>query len=325
MNNYTLKRYCQNDYSSWNAFVQKATNATFQYHRDFMEYHKDRFTDYSLMIYKGNVLVALLPANCLNNCLYSHQGLSSGGLVYGDKLKLAEVILIFKALLQFLNQNSISKIQLRILPVIYHKKPAQELEYALFLAEGQLIRRDSLSVVDLYKPFKMAKGREEGIKRGIKNSLEIIETEELQGFWEQLLIPNLFRKYGVRPVHSLEEIQSLKRRFPNHIRQFNVFDKGRLVAGTTLFESQQLIHCQYISADDSKNQSGSLDFLFYYLLSEVFKDKNYFCFGSSNGNQGKMLNIGLSFWKQSFGAGTFVQDTYEVDTANFSKLEEVFL
>ena len=96
MKNYTVKRYSEKEYDNWNAFVGKAKNATFLFHRDFMEYHKDRFEDYSLMVFKGEKLVAVLPANRLGECVYSHQGLTYGGLVYGEKLKLASVILIFK-------------------------------------------------------------------------------------------------------------------------------------------------------------------------------------------------------------------------------------
>lgn len=46
-----------------------------------MDYHADRFQDASLMIYRKGQLYALLPANRLNNILYSHQGLTYGGLI----------------------------------------------------------------------------------------------------------------------------------------------------------------------------------------------------------------------------------------------------
>jgi hypothetical protein len=45
--NYTVKQYQESDYECWNTFVNQAKNATFLFHRDFMEYHKDRFEDYS--------------------------------------------------------------------------------------------------------------------------------------------------------------------------------------------------------------------------------------------------------------------------------------
>ena len=52
-----------------------------------MEYHNDRFEDFSLMVYKNGKLIALLPANKKDNIVYSHQGLSYGGVVYMKDVK----------------------------------------------------------------------------------------------------------------------------------------------------------------------------------------------------------------------------------------------
>ena len=48
-------------------------------------------------------------------------------------------------------------------------------------------------------------------------------------------------------------------------------------------------------------------------------------FGISNEEQGKKLNGGLSYWKESFGAHILTQDFYEVQTKNYTKLEQVIL
>ena len=67
----------------WDAFVRTSKNGTFLHERRFMDYHADRFSDCSLMIYEDNELVALFPANWDANefVLYSHQGLTYGGLL----------------------------------------------------------------------------------------------------------------------------------------------------------------------------------------------------------------------------------------------------
>ena len=212
-----------------------------------------------------------------------------------------------------------------MIPGIYHQKPAEELLYALFLAEARLTRRDSLAVIDIRKGFQISKGRMEGVAKGIRNNLNIVETTDFDLFWEQILIPNLEIKHKAKPVHSADEIKYLHSKFPENIRQFNVYSNGEIVAGTTVFESDQVVHIQYISANGNKNESGSLDFLFHHLLTVVFKDKPFFDFGISNENQGKNLNNGLSFWKESFGAGTVVQDFYDVATSNFHLLENIIV
>jgi hypothetical protein len=323
--NYTVKRYEKNDCTNWNAFIVKAKNATFLFHRDFMDYHSDRFQDYSLIVLDGDKWVAVLPANAVGNEVFSHQGLTYGGLVYNDKLKLASVIAIFKSVLSFLNDNAIEKLQVKLIPSIYHQKPAEELNYALFLAEAQLIRRDTLSVIDLSKPYSLSKIRKRGMKNGINNGLIIKEVHDFTNFWNEVLIPNLAQKHQAKPVHSLEEITKLKALFPDNIRQFNVYENGIIVAGTTIFESQNVAHCQYISGKEDKNELGGLDLLFQHLITEVFKNKRFFDFGISNENQGRKLNEGLSYWKESFGASTIVHDFYEVETSNYSLLDTVLL
>ena len=325
MKSYSVRKYQETDYKDWNAFIGNAKNATFLFHRDFMEYHKGRFQDYSLLIFDKEKLVSVLPANKVDNVIYSHQGLTYGGLVYSEKMKLASVISIFRSVLIFLNENKIEKLHIKIIPSIYNSKPADELNYALFLAEARLERRDSLSVIDLSKESIISKIRKRGIQKGLLNGLQIIEENDFESFWNEILIPNLDKKHRAEPVHSLKEILRLKLLFPNNIRQFNVYFNEKIVAGTTVFESQNVVHCQYISKNEIVDNLGSLDFLYQFLIKEVFAEKRFFDFGISNESQGKKLNNGLSYWKESFGASTIVQDFYEVKTTNYNLLDTVLI
>jgi hypothetical protein len=325
LKNYTVKRYQENDYENWNAFIGQAKNATFLFHRDFMEYHSDRFQDYSLIVLDGEKWLAVLPANGLGNQVFSHQGLTYGGLIYNEKVKLASVIAIFKSILSFLNDTKMEKLQLKLLPAIYHQKPAEELNYALFLAEAQLIRRDTLAVLDLSKKNSLSKLRKRSTQKGVSNDFLMKEVADFEEFWNEILIPNLAQKHQAKPIHSLEEITKLKALFPENIRQFNVYQNGIIVAGTTIFESENVAHCQYISGNEYKNELGGLDLLFQHLISETFKNKRFFDFGISNENQGRKLNNGLSYWKESFGASTIVQDFYEVKTSNYCLLDTVLI
>ena len=276
MKNYVVKPYQNSDYENWNAFVSQAKNATFLFYRDFMDYHKDRFSDYSLIVLDKEKWIAVLPTNRVGNAVFSHQGLTYGGLVYQEKTKLASVIEIFKSILFFLNTNEIEKLQLKLVPFIYHQKPAEELDYALFLAKAQLIRRDSLAVIDLSKKNVLSKLRKRGVQKGNSHHFIIKEVDDFEDFWNKILIPNLAKKHQAKPVHSLEEITKLKAFFPENIRQFNSYQNGIIVAGTTIFESEKVVHCQYISGDEDKNELGGLDLLFYHLITEVFGKKVFF-------------------------------------------------
>ncbi|RZJ64494.1 MAG: GNAT family N-acetyltransferase [Flavobacterium sp.] len=325
MPNYTIKKFEPSDTNVWNAFVSKSKNGTFLFDRGFMDYHSDRFQDFSLLVYDENELLALLPAHKIDDKVHSHFGLTYGGFVLGEKIKLKEVIWALQAVLKFLSENGIGTFRVKLIPSIYHLFSSDELPYALFVADAKLYRRDSLSVIDLTKPFSISKTRRESIRRGAKNNLEIREESNFKLFWDEILIPNLDKKHEVKPVHSIAEIELLHKRFPENIRHFNVYDNGKIVAGTTVFVSQNVAHPQYISGNDHKNELGSLDYLYHFLITDVFKDAPFFDFGISNEDQGRKLNEGLVFWKESFGAKTVVQDFYEVATANHKLLENVLI
>ena len=325
MKNYTVRLYKKNDFELWNAFIDKAKNATFLINRSFMQYHSDRFSDYSLIIEDGTKWVAVLPANVINNNAFSHQGLTYGGLIYNEKIRLSAVLEIFKASLIFLNNNNIETLQIKLLPSFYAIYPSDELNYALFLADAKLIRRDTNAVIDLQAKFSISKDRIRGVEKGKSFNLVVKEEPDFESFWNEILIPNLAETYDVKPVHSLSEIESLHQKFAKNIRQFNVYQHDKIVAGTTIFETKNVAHSQYISGNADKNKLGSVDFLHEHLLTNVFKDKKYFDFGISNENNGKNLNEGLSYWKESFGANIVVQDFYEVSTANFPLLENILV
>lgn len=325
MKNYTVRRYHSDDFGLWNAFIGTAKNSTFLFHRDFMEYHSDRFEDYSLLVFEADTLVSVIPAHIRDNQFFSHQGLTYGGFVFGPKIKLGEVLAITQSVLQFLHQNQLERFTLKLIPGIYNQFFSEEIEYALFLAQAQLIRRDCLSVIDLTQPFSITKTRKEGIRRGEKNNLVVKEELNFELFWNEILIPNLDKKHDAKPVHSVEEIKKLQQRFPKNIRHFNVYHEGKIVAGTTIFSTEKVAHPQYISGNEKKNELGSLDFLYHYLITEVFNDKNYFDFGPSHEENGKKINEGILFWKESFGAKTTVQDYYEIPTAHYTLLENVLI
>jgi hypothetical protein len=61
------------------------------------------------------------------------------------------------------------------------------------------------------------------------------------------------------------------------------------------------------------------------LMTEVYAQRDVFDFGISNENQGKQVNSGLQFWKESYGAQPVVQHYYQVPTAQHTQLSQVLL
>lgn len=325
MLDYKVTLYKSTDKETWDEFALKSNQDTFLFQRDFMDYHSHTFKDFSLMVYKGGKLIGLLPANLVENSVFSHQGLTYGSLIYSEALKTTDFIQAFKAILEFLYQNEITNLVIKELPYIYmHNQTNNLLHYLLFKTKANLVRIDMHSVIP--KDYRLYSNlRKRGIKKGMKSNLRVEETNDFELFWNEILRPNLDVKHGVKPVHNLEEITLLKSRFKNNIRQFNVFFEDKIVGGTTIFETDKVAHCQYISGNADKNELGSLDFLHHHLIENVFKDKSYFDFGTSNINAGQQINKGLLFWKEGFGARSIPQGFYNIATENHKLLDDVLV
>ena len=323
--NYSVQKYHENDYEKWNAFIAQAKNATFLFHRDFMEYHKDRFDDYSLIVSDEEKWVAVLPANVVDNQVFSHEGLTYGGLVLLLNAKFYDVIYIFKEILNFLNENGIYKLVIKKIPTIYCETFSDEIDYLIHVCNGKTIMKHNISVIKLDSDFKISKSRRECINRGKKLNLVIKEEESLNIFWNDLLIPILKEKYNSKPVHSLEEIRYLKTKFPKNIRHFNVYHNNQIVCGTTIFITKHVVKPQYIAGSESNNSLGSIDYLYDYLINEIAKDKTFFDFGPSHENNGLSIVKNINFWKESFGAHSLVQEFHEVETSKYTLLDTILI
>lgn len=325
MEDYTIIKYQDTQREQWDSFVENAKNATFLFQRGFMDYHSDRFQDHSLMVFYKEKLIAVLPANIKDQTVHSHQGLSYGGLVVSKTITFEQTAKAFGLVLKYLEDAGIETLNLKLLPSIYNVLPSDEMEYLLFILGAKLTRRDISSSVFYEERLKIeSSNRIRGIKRGIKNNLEVREETDFQSFWNEVLVPNLQEAHNQNPVHSIEEITLLHSRFLNSIKQFNVYKDGVIVAGTTIFETPLVAHAQYISANESGRKLGALDFLFDFLIDH-FSDKRYFDFGISNEAQGQKVNKGLLHWKESFGGRSIAHHFYEVKIANRHRLKDMYL
>ena len=309
---FEIIRYTEADKASWDAFVAQSKNGTFLFFRNYMDYHADRFSDHSLMVYYKSSLYALLPANLTGDTLYSHQGLTYGGLLMTDKCKTAVVRDIFIAINNYLRQQGISRVVYKHIPWIYTSLPSEEDMFALSnVCHASLVSRDVASVVMLGNRLPFSVLRKRGIKKAEKAGISIMEMQDCREFWS-LLEHNLMDRYGAHPVHTLEEITLLKSRFPQHIRLFVACQGSRVVGGTLLYMDNQTVKTQYISACEEGKRVGALDLLFSQLLAQCEKDGiRYFDFGTSNHVANDDLNDSLIFQKEGFGGRAVCYDTYE--------------
>lgn len=312
MKNYTVRKYLPEDYSQWNAFISSAKNATFLFQRDFMEYHSDRFEDFSLIILDGEKWVAVLPANIVNDEVFSHQGLTYGGLVFTQKHKATETEGILNSLKIFLKEESIIGLKIKTIPAIYNTISTQELDYFLFQSGAVLYRRDMNLAIDLQSDWQLSKSKLKHFNK-IEIEMELVEENDFSPFWNSVLKPVLEKKYTTLPVHTLEEITSLKKMFPANIRQFSAYLDGKILAGITIFESENVAKSQYGAVNSDGEKSRALDFLFINLIKKYKSEgKKFFDMGIVNENEGKFYNSGLLNQKNELGCAVFNHDFYSL-------------
>ena len=304
--------------NDWDEFVRLSKNGTFLFERGFMDYHSDRFDDCSLMIYEDNSLLALLPANWdeESRTVYTHQGLTYGGLLYTVEATEVQVIRCLQgALLWYMDFLSATSFVYKPVPYIYADSPSQEDLYALFRVGAKLRSRGVSSVVDLANPLRMRKLRLRGAKKAIDNGLYIDRMTDgdwatLEEYWH-LLTSVLEEHHQVKPVYSFEEMKLLMGRFPLNIKLFLVRSEHEIVAGCIVFITKSVAHIQYIASGDKGREMGALDLLFRHLINERFKNMAFIDFGISTEHGGQVLNEGLIFQKEGFGGRAVCYDCYE--------------
>ena len=307
-----ITRYTASQSAEWNEFVQQSKQGTFLFHRSYMDYHADRFADHSLMVWHKGRLSALLPANECDSTLYSHQGLTYGGLITDQQGTSAFVCDTMAAINRYLVQQGFKQVVYKTVPWPYHRLPAEEDLYAItHVCKGQLTVRHISSTIDLSKRLPFTESRRSGLRKALAAGLQVRESgiEGLEGFWH-VLSDNLSMKYAAQPVHTVEEMRLLMECFPQNIRLFTVEDGDKVMGGTVIYLTPQVAHTQYISASPEGKQYGALDLLFDYVLDLDF-DCRYFDFGKSSDGDGDALNRPLIFQKEGFGGRGVCYDWYQ--------------
>ncbi|TWO16483.1 GNAT family N-acetyltransferase [Campylobacter lanienae] len=296
----------------WNIFNKDSKNGLFMFDRNYMDYHSDRFKDNSLIFYEDEKPIALLPCNMSQNTLYSHQGLTFGGFIVDENMKQNKMLECFEILKEYMKKNNFKKFIYKSTPYIYHKIPAQEDLYALFRNNAKLFRIDCSTTIDLQNILKMSDLRKRCIKKAQNNKVEITLSEDFEAF-VMLLNSVLQKQHGVNAVHSAEELKLLYSRFPQNIKLFVAKFNKEIIAATLLFIYDDLVHTQYLAANEKAREIGALDLLIKTLMDEFAKSKKYFDFGISTENGGQFLNQGLISQKEGFGGRTIVHNIFEVN------------
>ncbi len=268
--------------------------------RDFMEYHSDRFEDYSLMIYTDHDLIACIPAHKIDRKFRSHGGLTYGGILLKSfDQKVFEDVLV--ATISHLKNSHFDQIEFDLPPLSYDKSTVK-MELQLQESGFELSRSLCSMGMCLQEEIIISGKKTSGYRNGVFDSLSYVQNEDLEGYWHSVLIPSLQARHNSEPVHSLDEISLLKTRFPKNIILKTVSFKDKVVAGSLFFLDQEVVKNQYAASTSTGFELRAMDFL----NQEAFKEfKNdgfvFFDFGTTHLPDGS-INTGLKRYKSELGA-----------------------
>lgn len=308
-----VTKYEGNSKLEWDNFVKSSKNGHFFFYRDYMEYHSDRFQDFSLIIYndKGNIM-ALLPASIDGDTVISHGGLTFGGFVCDSKMTAAKMLDIFANVKHFLKNAGVRMFIYKCMPSIYNKYPSDEALYALFRNNAELYRRDVSFSIYLPDRLGYQEQRKRAVKKGYRHQYTLQDSSKY-GEYISLLDKILIKYHGTHPVHNANELRLLAEKFPNNIKLYTTEKNGQIEAGIVLFLHAGVVHTQYLANSDEGRKTGALDCLLDWLITDVYKDKTWFDFGISCEQEGRYLNEGLAAQKEGFGARAVVHDFYRIE------------
>jgi len=314
---FRVEEYTKEQEQEWDYFVlRQSVNGTFLQTRNFLNYHpKDRFTDASFLIYQKGKLAAVCPACIVSeqgkNILYSHKGSTFGGVIIRSGFYTAEKV---RQILQAVDEYCAERydsVVFKNTSNLFSVEKGDLLEYMLGCC-GYENYTELSTYIDLEKTGDDVKdGFDRNKKRNILKCEEqgllfrkLNGEEEIRSF-HQLLTINL-SKYGVKPVHTAEElIQFQTVRIPDDVRFYGVFSGAKMLAAGMLFlfPRTRAVHAQNLSADYRFTEFSPVTWL-YYKVIECAKAQGYkyLSWGISTEDAGKKLNMGLIRNKESYGS-----------------------
>jgi hypothetical protein len=296
----------------WDYVLNNSINGTFLHRREFIEYHENQFEDASLLIYYKSNPVAIFPANRVDNKVFSHQGISYGGLIIKNGLNFSKQSQIVKGLLEFFKLRQVSSLEIKSIPVIYSQESQESIDF-LLMSNGAKISFFDITYAIAMPCNQIGRNGRWKIRKSHLRKIDINQSSDYAIFWEELLVPNLKEKFGVNPVHSISEIKTLQSLFPNSIKLYFASEKGQLLGGVCIFETDRVAHVQYVAASSDGKKNRALDYLINHLIQHEFNHKAFFDFGRNVDSLSNEVNMGLVEWKESFGAKPFLQKSYLIE------------
>lgn len=297
----------------WNAFVRASKNGTFLFDRDYMEYHADRIVDASLMAFEGDdesAVVGVLPASRHGERIVSHGGLTYGGWVTDARMTTPAMLRLFELLRAWARDAGATAVHYKAIPRCYHRLPAEEDLYALFIQNAGLVRQDVASIIELPAAPAWAKGRKHALSKARAEGVTAEVSTDFADF--HACLAEALSAHAATPVHTAAELELLAGRFPEQISLYAATRGDEAVAYVLVFDCGQTVHTQYMAARETGRRIGGLEAILYRLQTQDYAHRRYLSFGISTEQDGRVLNLGLIAQKEMFGGRAMVSSFYDL-------------
>jgi hypothetical protein len=302
--------------ADWDELVARSPMATLLHSRRFLAYHGDRFEDASLVFRDGEKLVGVLPAArdpSDSARVISHPGATFGGIVHDGGLGGERMLEALSSALETYRASDVNALTYKAVPWIYHQLPGDDDRYALFRHGARHTRMDLSCAIDLAARRNPSSRRKRGRKKAEAAGVQLSDSTELVPAYWEVLEETLKERYGVDPVHSVEEIQRLSDLFPDQIDFLFATLEGEVVGGAVIFNNPRVAHVQYSASGNAGRESSALDAVYERGISDATEaGRRFFDFGISTEAGGRELNEDLYRFKFEFGGGGVAHEFFEL-------------
>ena len=258
-----ISRYQTDQQEQWDRFVKKSNNGNLFHYRNFLTYHIGRtFTDHSLIFRKKDSIVALFPAAEVTNngkkILYSHPGASYGGFVFA-RLGFDEADEVIGLFEDYCRSQGFHKTFFIPTPALYFENYDETMEYALRWRNYNTVENYISSFIDLSGSEEEIFNRMDKRKRRYVRNLNTnpaIRLEWNKNFTEYypILVKNK-AKHGIKPTHSLVELEKLDRLFPGQLNLLMCYHQDKPIGGTLNFTANSRVVIIFYNMMDDKFQA----------------------------------------------------------------------
>ena len=124
-----------------------------------MEYHADRFQDFSLLVFEEDILQAVVPANYIDNQIFSHQGLTYGGFVFRNEFPLGQIEAVLSETFNFLQSQGFVLFVIKAMLPFYATNFLGEMQQVLSNKQAEIIGRKMNLAIDFQSDYTISKSK----------------------------------------------------------------------------------------------------------------------------------------------------------------------